>query len=1096
MLVQKSGYRPTVKNGVSFFVLALLAVVTLGVAPAVGGADQTQVVVRDGSSGFTIETLDGTPAGSVAAAPGTSPGVYAASAGGAIVYDDENSNNGGSGTSGTVWLVRTGQTPLELDSSPNDFDASISYDGSKVTFARYDPSTGSSDVYVVNSDGSGLALVASGQGSNYVEAPEFAPDGGSIAYLCRDAANPSGNSLGCGPTAAGTYYQSGIMVTSADGTGTRLIVAAKVVGNDGDSLSWSPDGQSIAATGCVASDVAGSQSCGPPQVFVYRTDGSDLLKDDDPSRQVTDGTSTTLDPEFASDGSEILFVKIVNDQGVSFGIGLDGAGEHQLGISPGFEVIPPATGGGPAPVVNVPKPPVTGAGTPVVFRSPVPQCHGFTVEAADGALTDCVPVTTGDLFPSYDAKFTVAANESIVYDDLNQGPDTLNRNLALGAGPVWMVGPNRTPLEIDSSPDDFDAAISPDGSEVTFARVDPATNGSDIYVVNANGSGLMRVASGGGNDFLSSPKFSSDLGSIAYLCAPAEIPRGTGLGCGPTAGGTYQESGVMLMNADGSDQRMIVSEDAHPSVPMYGGAGVDDSFATNTLSWSPDGNWVTVPECAQVDADIGNECDSDQVFAYRTDGSDAYEFGDPSTQVTQVPPHPGGAVIPQFCGSSMQILFRAVNDSHTSYLIDPDGTGQQEIYLWPNEDPGLAECVPPATGGGPAATMNVAQPLPFPRGTVVIPNTTTDSPSLIPQCNGFLAEASTYAFTGCLHCHASINVMGAYDVAADGSIACLDTTETETDEGPVWLGRPGNAPVELDSSLEDTDPAISPDGSKVAFVRYDPTTESSDLYVINADGSGLKLLASGGGVPRVAFPAFSPDGSTIAYLAGSEGVKLVTVDGSQSRLVVKGQEKGPLSWSPDAKRLAMVTNGQVYTYRTDGSDLYDQLDRNRQITHETDQWGASSPQFNHDGTQILYLRNLDDSGDTGNYPYVIDSDGTNRLEVFLSPDPCTEVTCDGALDWGIFVRPATGGAVPRAVKPSQATVPDVHALSRRAATRRLARVRLTGQVAQRRFSSRIARGRVLSQYPRARAQASLKSRRGRTVKLVLSLGRRPAKKRR
>jgi Tol biopolymer transport system component len=1096
VLTQKSGYRPVVKNGVRFFLLAVLAVLTLGVAPAVGGADQSQVVVSNGSSGFTIETLDGTPTGSVALAPGTYPGAYAASAGGAIVYDDQNNNDGGSGISGTVWLVRAGQAPLELDSSPDDFDASISYDGSKVTFARYDASTGSSDIYVVKNDGSGLALVASGQGDNYLEAPEFSPEGDSIAYLCGAATKPLGNSLGCGPTAAGTYYQSGIMVMNADGTGTRLIVAANIVGTDGDSLSWSPDGQSIATTGCVTSDVDGSQSCGPPQVFVYRTDGSDLLLDDDPSRQITDGTSIALDPEFASDGSEILFRKIVNNQWVAFGIDVVGTNEHQLGIPPGFEVVPPATGGGPAPVVNVPDPPVSGAGNPVVFRSPLPQCHGFIIEAAGGALADCVPVTTGDLSSSYDAKFTVANDDSIVYDDINQGPDTLNRNLAVGAGPVWMVGPNRTPLEIDSSPYDFDAAISPDGSKVTFARLDPATDGSDLYVVNSNGSGLTRVASGGGDNFLSSPKFSSDLGSIAYLCAPAGMPLGTGLGCGPTAAGTYQESGVILMNADGSNQRMIVSEDAHASDPMYGGAGVDDSLAINTLSWSRDGQWVTLPVCTQLDSEVSNQCDSAQVFAYRTDGSDVFNLVNPSNQVSQEASHPGGAVIPQFCGSSTQILFRAVNDSDTSYLVDRDGTNQQEISLWPNEDPGLAECVPPATGGGAAPTVTVAQPLPFPRGKVVIPNTTSDSPSPIPQCHGFLAETATFAFTSCLKCHLGVNVSDAYDVAADGSIACLDTTTTETDEGPVWLGRPGKAPVELDSSLEDTDPAISPDGSKVAFVRYNSTTQSSALYVMDADGSNLKLLTSGVDAPRVAFPAFSPDGSTIAYLAGGEGVMLVNVDGSHSRPIVLGQENGPLSWSPDAKWLTMVADGQVYTYRTDGSDLYDRLDAKREITRETDEWGPSDPQFNYDGSQILYRRNLDDSGATGNYPYVIDSDGTNRHEVFLSPRPCTVATCDGALNWGIFVPPATGGAVPRAVKPSQATVPNVHALSRHAATRRLAKVRLTGKVTQRRFSSRVARGHVLSQYPRARSQASLKNKRGRTVKLVLSRGRRPAKKRR
>jgi len=62
---------------------------------------------------------------------------------------------------------------------------------------------------------------------------------------------------------------------------------------------------------------------------------------------------------------------------------------------------------------------------------------------------------------------------------------------------------------------------------------------------------------------------------------------------------------------------------------------------------------------------------------------------------------------------------------------------------------------------------------------------------------------------------------------------------------------PDGSTLELDSSSYDLDPSISYDGSKVVVARGDPAAWSSnqwatDLYVINADGTGLKRVASGG----------------------------------------------------------------------------------------------------------------------------------------------------------------------------------------------------------------------------------------------------------
>lgn len=389
--------------------------------------------------------------------------------------------------------------------------------------------------------------------------------------------------------------------------------------------------------------------------------------------------------------------------------------------------------------------------------------------------------------------------------------------------------------------------------------------------------------------------------------------------------------------------------------------------------------------------------------------------------------------------------------------------------------------------------------------------------SWVSSCAGYVVETLTGVVTACRPTPSSWS--GAkYAVAADGSI--VNSGEQGVgDSSPVLLLRPDGQLLTLDSSPLDFDPSISPDGSKVTFARYEgqPTggSDTSDIYVVNSDGSGLKMVASGGGTQRLTVPTFAPDGRTIAYACDpgnpqditsercgplmdgtfrNRGLILMNADGSDKRMIVIANGLigigDSLSWSPDGQWIATGC-GQVFAYRTDGSDLFDIGDANRQVTHVTTQIGPCLPQFTPDGTQIFYFMGINDSGEEGNFSYVMNRDGTDPHQVFLSPDPltCRDGVCSGHPDTGVLVPSATGRGPAPTVDATHVTVPAVRHLSYHAARRKLSAGHLGVKVAGRHFS-RVPRNHVISQSPNAGARVHRLDKQGPNVKLVLSRGRR------
>ncbi len=130
--------------------------------------------------------------------------------------------------------------------------------------------------------------------------------------------------------------------------------------------------------------------------------------------------------------------------------------------------------------------------------------------------------------------------------------------------------------------------------------------------------------------------------------------------------------------------------------------------------------------------------------------------------------------------------------------------------------------------------------------------------------------------------------------------------------------------------LQKLTPAWSPDGTQIAFAGYKEVAgqapTSVQLYVMNSDGSGVKLL----GGSNVAQPAWSPDGSQIAFAGEGGTLFVIRADGADLRTLYtppggQGFAFSP-AWSPDGSAIAFVSgstvnNLQVFIANIDGSAL-------------------------------------------------------------------------------------------------------------------------------------------------------------------------------
>lgn len=107
------------------------------------------------------------------------------------------------------------------------------------------------------------------------------------------------------------------------------------------------------------------------------------------------------------------------------------------------------------------------------------------------------------------------------------------------------------------------------------------------------------------------------------------------------------------------------------------------------------------------------------------------------------------------------------------------------------------------------------------------------------------------------------------------------------------------------------DPQISPDGSRVVYVRrsMDIMTDRpvSNLWIIDADGDNHRPLLSGS--ESYSSPRWSPSGDRIAYISRAEGrgpqIHVRWMDTGQTALLTNVRSSpSSMTWSPDGKAIA------------------------------------------------------------------------------------------------------------------------------------------------------------------------------------------------
>ncbi|MEX1247665.1 MAG: DPP IV N-terminal domain-containing protein [Anaerolineales bacterium] len=242
----------------------------------------------------------------------------------------------------------------------------------------------------------------------------------------------------------------------------------------------------------------------------------------------------------------------------------------------------------------------------------------------------------------------------------------------------------------------------------------------------------------------------------------------------------------------------------------------------------------------------------------------------------------------------------------------------------------------------------------------------------------------------------------------------------QTAMAATLAARPLASPTPPALAPTDTpDLAVGPSG-KIAYVcQYSERMGKNQICIINADGSGQRVLTPGGNYDDY-FPSVSPDGSSVLFVSNRTGrYQVYEVDVASGDVIPLTDLATDSAHAPEAS----PDNSHIVFYATHDGVGYP-LSHNlwiaerdgsnpTQITHRAG--GAWDPVWSPDGTRILFASEVDGAPQL----FMINADGTDARQVTdfsgirgrndWSPDGVTLATYRGSSwEWDIYAFDADG----------------------------------------------------------------------------------------